>query len=202
MGKLLTVRSNRSFTHLARREQIISATIRTVAEHGLRDSSLARIAERIGVSKGSILYHFSSRDDLVAAALHQVYARISAHMGAALGTAGSPRDAIGRYVTALVGYLDTHRDEVRLIFEAFLAQTASADGDDRRWQVLTDLLTAAVRDTGTTRVPDTEVLAIALSGAIDSLVGRALADPAFDLIRAGEDLAGMVDHLLTPEEAP
>ncbi len=42
------------------------------------------------------------------------------------------------------------------------------------------------------------MLAIALSGAIDSLVGRALTDPTYDLIRAGDDLAGMVDHLLSP----
>ncbi|WP_035757794.1 TetR/AcrR family transcriptional regulator [Granulicoccus phenolivorans] len=192
------MRSTHSFTHLARREQIISATIRTVAEHGLRDSSLARIAERIEVSKGSILYHFTSRDDLVAAALEQVYGRIAAHMGAALAAATSARDAISRYVTALIGYLDEHREEVRLMFEAFLAQSQNADDSARRWQVLTDLLSAAVSETGSTKVPDPEVLAIALSGAIDSLVGRALTDPTYDLIRAGDDLAGMVDHLLSP----
>src|ERR1700691_6788837 len=55
----------RTFTETARRQQIVAAAIDTIAEVGYAQASLARIAARIGISKGVISYHFAGKDDLI-----------------------------------------------------------------------------------------------------------------------------------------
>ena len=60
---------NRTFTETARRAQIVTAAIDTIAELGYGRASLARIAETAGTSKSVILYHFSGKDDLITAML-------------------------------------------------------------------------------------------------------------------------------------
>jgi TetR/AcrR family transcriptional regulator, fatty acid metabolism regulator protein len=49
--------------------------IETIAELGYGQASLARIAERAGISKGVIGYHFAGKDDLLAAVVAEVLAR-------------------------------------------------------------------------------------------------------------------------------
>ena len=56
---------SRSFVNSARRAQIVAAAIDTVAEVGCADASLARLAVRLGVSKGVISYRFAGKDDLI-----------------------------------------------------------------------------------------------------------------------------------------
>ena len=191
-----------TFTQAARREQMIQATIATVAELGFHKASLARIAERMGIAKGGIIYHFASRDELIRAALQDVFARLTRHVVERLTDAASVREAARTYVVALVDYLDGHRDEVRLISEGFGAAQSHEDADEQvqtRWSGLADLLDQAVAETGRTGV-DTKVLAISVSGGIDALVAEALRDPGFDLREAGDRLAGMVDRLIAPED--
>src|SRR5580692_8968592 len=55
----------RAFIENVPRRQIETAAIDTIAEVGFAQASLARIAERIGVSKGVISYHFAGKDDLI-----------------------------------------------------------------------------------------------------------------------------------------
>ncbi|GAA1115729.1 TetR/AcrR family transcriptional regulator [Nocardiopsis metallicus] len=190
-----------TFTQAARREQMIQATIETVAEVGFHKASLARIAERMGIAKGGIIYHFSSRDELIRAALQEVFDRLTRHMLEQVERAVSLREAVWIYVVTLVGYLDAHRDEVRLISEGFAATQNAESAEEQvqtRWSGLADILDQAVAETGRPGV-DTKVLAITVSGGIDALVGEALRDPGFDLRAAGERLAEMVDHLIEPE---
>lgn len=180
---------------------MIQATIETVAEVGFHKASLARIAERMGIAKGGIIYHFSSRDELIRAALQEVFDRLTRHMLEQVERAVSLREAVWIYVVTLVGYLDAHRDEVRLISEGFAATQNAESAEEQvqtRWSGLADILDQAVAETGRPGV-DTKVLAITVSGGIDALVGEALRDPGFDLRAAGERLAEMVDHLIEPE---
>jgi AcrR family transcriptional regulator len=193
-----------TFTQAARREQMIQATVETVAEVGFHKASLARIAERMGIAKGGIIYHFSSRDELVRAALQTVFDRLTRYVVEQMEGVPSLREAVWTYVVALVGYLDAHRDEVRLISEGFAAaQSPEGAGEQvrARWSTLADLLDQAVAETGRSGV-DTRVLAVTVSGGIDALVAEAVRDPGFDLRVAGERLAEMVDLLIEPEGDP
>ena len=49
-----------------RREQLILATIRCVADHGLADTTIATVAQAAGLSQGIVNLHFRSKDGLLA----------------------------------------------------------------------------------------------------------------------------------------
>lgn len=48
-----------------RREQLIRATIRCVANHGLADTTIATVAQEAGLSQGIINLHFRSKEGLL-----------------------------------------------------------------------------------------------------------------------------------------
>src|SRR5438067_11717185 len=72
--------STRTFTETARRAQIVSAAIDTIAELGYGQASLARIAEAAGTSKGVIIYHFGGKDELIKELLQELIARAGQYM--------------------------------------------------------------------------------------------------------------------------
>lgn len=47
------------------RERILAAAQSLMAEKGIKKTSLADIARAVGISKGTLFYHFASKDDLV-----------------------------------------------------------------------------------------------------------------------------------------
>lgn len=47
------------------REKILAAARILMAEKGIKKTSLADIARAVGISKGTLFYHFASKDDLV-----------------------------------------------------------------------------------------------------------------------------------------
>lgn len=47
------------------RERILAAAQSLMAEKGIKKTSLADIARVVGISKGTLFYHFASKDDLV-----------------------------------------------------------------------------------------------------------------------------------------
>jgi TetR/AcrR family transcriptional regulator, fatty acid metabolism regulator protein len=59
-----------------RKPQIIEATLRLIAEHGLAGTSMTRIADEVGISNAALYRHFASRDDIVIAAHDSLMQRV------------------------------------------------------------------------------------------------------------------------------
>jgi AcrR family transcriptional regulator len=59
----------------ATRERLVEATAATIARFGLRKSTLEDIGKAIGVSKAAVLYHFHSKEELIAAVVDHEYRR-------------------------------------------------------------------------------------------------------------------------------
>ena len=57
------------------RRGLLDAAERQVDRHGAARLTLAAVAEEAGVSKGGLLYHFSTKDELIAAMLDRRFAR-------------------------------------------------------------------------------------------------------------------------------
>lgn len=68
---------NETFIERARRKQIVAATIDVIADEGFRAASVARIAERAGVSKSLVLYHFTTKDELLRQTVFDTYAALA-----------------------------------------------------------------------------------------------------------------------------
>jgi TetR/AcrR family transcriptional repressor of bet genes len=75
----------------ARREQLIQATIRCVAHHGLADTTIATVAQEAGLSQGIINLHFQSKEGLLTETLRYLADEyMNACRGAAQAAETSP----------------------------------------------------------------------------------------------------------------
>lgn len=61
---------------------ILDAAVRVLAEEGYAAATTVRVQQRAGVSRGRLLHHFPSRDELFVAAVHHLAAtRLDAQLG-------------------------------------------------------------------------------------------------------------------------
>ncbi|MFI5716811.1 TetR/AcrR family transcriptional regulator [Nocardia sp. NPDC051750] len=83
------------------RERIQAAALELFAERGVRETSLRHIAERLGITKPALYYHFSSREDLLRSLVQPLIDDASAAIDADEARAGSgpidARELLGRY---------------------------------------------------------------------------------------------------------
>ena len=78
-----------------RREQLIQATIRSVARHGLPDTTIATVAREAGLSQGIINLHFRSKEGLLIATLRYLADEYrNACRAAAAAAEVSPREGL------------------------------------------------------------------------------------------------------------
>ncbi|MFE0381403.1 TetR/AcrR family transcriptional regulator [Streptomyces inhibens] len=183
-----------TFTERARRQQLIEATIDLISTRGYPATSLSAIAERAGLSKAAVLYHFSSKDNLTRAALEQVIEQFSAYVTERLAQASGPREAVVAYVRAMIGYQQANRRQVRVITEILLddhggtrLKTPGSHDTHGRWQALAALLTDG-QQAGVFREFDVRTVALAIGGAIDGVIAHWLVHPELDLDAAAAEL--------------
>jgi len=88
------------------REQIRTVALELFAEHGYAGTSLREIAERLGVSKAAVYYHFSTKEDILASLLEDFLVQLDELIA---WTAEQPRSAetrraaLERYAKLLAG---------------------------------------------------------------------------------------------------
>ncbi|WPE20627.1 TetR family transcriptional regulator C-terminal domain-containing protein [Shinella zoogloeoides] len=84
-----------------RRQQLIEATIDSLAKRGYSDTTLADVADGAGLSRGIVNFHFESKENLLVATLQFMSEEYSDHWNAALEKAGeSPAARIWALVHA------------------------------------------------------------------------------------------------------
>ncbi|MEQ1952173.1 transcriptional regulator BetI [Mesorhizobium sp. CN2-181] len=82
-----------------RRQQLIEATIDSLAKRGYSETTMADVADGAGLSRGIVNFHFESKEKLLVATLQYMADEYSAHWRAALVKAG---DDPARQLSALV----------------------------------------------------------------------------------------------------
>ncbi|WP_230363781.1 betaine-aldehyde dehydrogenase [Ancylobacter sp. Lp-2] len=83
-----------------RRQQLIEATIDSLAEIGFNASTLAQIAGRAGVSPGLVAHYFGDKDGLLEATLRFLAARVARGTAQRLAAAASPRERVEAVIEA------------------------------------------------------------------------------------------------------
>ena len=102
----------KSFIEQARREQIVDAAIDVLYESGFAAASLGAIAERIGVSKGVLSYHFAGKSELLREVVGHVLAEAAEYMTPRVAAATSYLEALRIYVTSNLDFIGAHRREI------------------------------------------------------------------------------------------
>ena len=170
----------RTFIETARRAQIAAAAIDTIAELGYGQASLARIAERAGTSKGVIIYHFGSKDDLIRELVAGLSAKGRAYMNPRLEAEPTGAGMLRTYIEANMSFIRENRSHVTAVVEVAL-NARSADGGalydfsirEAGAGALRQLL-AHFQSTGEFRADfDPAVMAMAIRATLDAVPGRA-----------------------------
>lgn len=188
-----------TFTEVARREQIIGCAIEVIAELGYPQASIRKIAERVGVAMSVVLYHFSTKDDLVEAVIEQMYRSALSVLKPALDAETTAMGKLSAYIRASLEYFDTRR--VHLVALAELASGYRPRGG-RRFDELG--LSDDVRDQFAAVDPsaifrlgqrkrefrkfNVDSMAIAVRAAVNATAEQVIRDPDFDVRGYGEDL--------------
>ncbi|HKJ17766.1 MAG TPA: transcriptional regulator BetI [Xanthomonadales bacterium] len=101
MGKGVTSKASRRTAPPAqRRQQLILATIRSIASHGLSDTTMSSVAKEAGLSQGIINLHFQSKDRLLLETLRFVVDEYRTYWRSALSM---EHDSAAEQLAALVG---------------------------------------------------------------------------------------------------
>ena len=191
----------RTFTEVARRHQIVGAAIDTIAEVGYAQASLARIAARIGISKGVISYHFAGKDelirqvvvDVVEAGRHYILPR-------ALGEPTGP-GMLRAYIESNLAFMRERRNYMVAVVEILRNGAFTTGGgrrvDGRDVDVAVRLLQehlARLQARGELRGDfDPAAMAMAIRAAIDVVPHRLVLDPEFDIDRYAGEVATIFD---------
>ena len=88
------------------REQIRAVALEMFAERGYAGTSLREIAERLGVTKAAVYYHFSTKEDILASLLEDFLAQLDeliAWTATQPRSAETRRAALERYAQLLAG---------------------------------------------------------------------------------------------------
>ncbi len=179
-----------TFVEEARRRQIVGCTAELIAERGSAGVSLSAIAAAAGISKAAVLYHFTSRDAVLAATAVHVLEAYVAEVGGAVDAADGPEAMLLAYLSATIAHFRAHPAHLRVMAEG----APGAPAESRTAAVAG--IVADGQAAGVFRGGDPRVLAVIVSGALDAVVAQWLADPAFDIGAAGAELGRSVRAVL------
>lgn len=94
-------RTPRTLSRDERRTQLIEATLSTIAECGFSRTTLTEVARRAGLSHGLVLFHFETKEKLLAEALDYLSDEYRKNWDAALAVAGpAPEQRLAALVDA------------------------------------------------------------------------------------------------------
>jgi TetR/AcrR family fatty acid metabolism transcriptional regulator len=175
----------RTFTEQARRAQIVAEAIRTLAELGYANASLGQIAQRLGISKGVISYHFTNKEELLEQVVEAVIGAASAHVNPAVEAATTAQQRLQAVIERNLSFLRTHLDHILALREIANVKAEPARGAIRSShrssvagieQILRDGQRA-----GELRDFDPRVMARTIKAAIDVVPPLVASDPGYDL---------------------
>ncbi|MCX6469189.1 MAG: helix-turn-helix domain containing protein [Corynebacteriales bacterium] len=83
------------------KRRILDAAVRVLVDEGYAHATTLRIQKEAGVSRGGLLHHFPSRDELLVAAVHHLAAERVADLGSRTDWPADPRDRITEAVATM-----------------------------------------------------------------------------------------------------
>ncbi len=196
-----TKANTRTFTQNARRAQIVQAAIETLAESGYAKTSFTRIAQQAQLSStGMISYHFSGKPELFAEVVNTVMERADNTAAARMSDEKTYRGKLGAYITSYFDFVARYplhtlalTEIVRMIRDQQITGLENAERSIMSVDRLVALLEQG-RSAGEFGTFDCLTMALAVRGAVDSVLRHHLCDVATDVDRCARELADMFDR--------
>lgn len=171
----------------ATREQILAAAAALIAARGFEATTVEDIAERADVAKGTLYYHFSSKEEIAVALGRAGLVRVAADIEAALAAGTSPCQVLRNFFLSAAAWIEAHPELARVAVLHSLREAqenggACCESQPSTRAILRRIL-AAGQAAGELRSDfPAEVLMLTLAGAYVLIVfGRLLAGKRFPL---------------------
>ncbi|MFC7849448.1 TetR/AcrR family transcriptional regulator [Arthrobacter sp. NPDC057388] len=110
-----------------RRQRIIEVALDVIAEHGVAATTHRKVAQAADVPLGSLTYHFTGLDDLLAAAFTKLADDTADGFEAALAGAGNADAAREAVVGLITGGMLGERRNILLTYELYALAARSPD---------------------------------------------------------------------------
>jgi AcrR family transcriptional regulator len=166
-------------TQRARRDDIIAAAIAVIDAEGYAAASIERIAKQAATSKGTVLYHFKSREAIDEAVVRTLYDSGAAYMTTRIKAVASSRDRLHAYLSSNLRFIaenTAHVNAVHRILNNTSAHIDIPDGVPGLRQMLT-----SGQQTGEFGSFDVEIMALAIRALIDAASYHFAAHPNLDV---------------------
>jgi AcrR family transcriptional regulator len=110
-----------------RREQILDAAERVLVERGLRDATVADVADAAGVAKGTMYLYFVSKDELLVGLRTRYLARLAEATD--VSDRAGPSERMRSTILGLFTFSAAHRDLHHVLFHEAGFSEADAFGE-------------------------------------------------------------------------
>ncbi|KAA0021122.1 TetR family transcriptional regulator [Antrihabitans cavernicola] len=182
---------------------MVTAAIELIAAVGYPQASIAKIADRVGIAKSVVLYHFKSKDSLVEAIVTEIFTAGAMVMVPAIAAESTAAGKLTAYIRSNIAFLDSHRVHSVAMYEILTgfrtewglrldqaaAESVKAEppqGDmatiDPIW-----IFQLGVRN-GEFRALSPMLYKNAVRAAIDGAVSELARDLEYDVVAYGEEL--------------
>lgn len=161
-----------------RRRDIVEAAIKVINTNGYAATSIQSIAKEANVSKGTILYHFTSKDELIASIVTTAYVEGAAFMKSRINAAVTMSDKLRAYISSNIEYLSQHTEQIAAVHQVVL-NTPVADYGGNAVDLL-ELLFLKGQKAGEFGEFDARVMAVSVRFVIDGSSFYLLENPTLD----------------------
>lgn len=175
-----------SRTRQARRQDILMATILVINRDGYAGASVEKIAREAHTSKGTVLYHFKSKEALNRALVGSIFEEGAAYIAPYILKSQDSSEKLNNYLISNLRFIVDHVEviaalqqiEKNMLRKEFESSSEHIEGDAPvRW--LEEMLAEAQR-AGEFGEFDAHVMAISIRLVIDSAPHYILTHPAID----------------------
>lgn len=191
-----------TFTERARRAQIVAGAIEVLSGVGYPQTSLAKIAEHVGVAKSAVLYHFTSKNEVIESVMADVFTRAATVIVPAVHAESTATGRLTAYIRANIEFVVSNRVAAIALLEIITGyrnqdglrfDQAAAEAEPPAEFAAMDpeaIFTDGIA-TGEFHPVSPRFMKNALRAALDGAVWELGRDPDYDTVGYGEQLVDM-----------
>jgi len=106
-----------------KRNRILDAAMRLLADKGYARTTISDVAKEAGIGRGTVYWHFASKDELFMSALEREFGRLDAALATILTTPGPPLQKLELLFVGSFQFID----EAPNLFHVFFSVLSGAD---------------------------------------------------------------------------
>ncbi len=182
----------------ATRRLILDAVVAVAADAGIEALTIQAVAAEADVAVRTVYNHFSSRDELVVAALTDLAEQTRADTGSVPSGDRPPRERVLDFVDSYLRSYEQQGRAVEVLMRAReLPVVAAAVSEVRAWRrgQLADML-AEADDEGTLQIPLDDAVSIAYAASAHATYATLVHDAGHDPEAARRLVGSMIDRTL------